>query len=109
MSQFDVYANPGRNRARIPYIVSVQSSAFDDWRQRVVIPLWLYDKVREESDLPLSRVSPVFVVEGVRVVLHTLQIVSVPLSALGRKVASLAHEGDKITSALDEVFSRAFA
>lgn len=43
-----------------------------------------------------------------RVILHTLQIVSVPIGALGKKVGSLAEESDAIVAAMDEVFSRAY-
>lgn len=108
MSQFDVHRNIGRNAAQIPYVVIVQSSIFDDRRSRIVIPLWSLKKAKEETGLPESKVNPIFTIEGVQVVLHTLQIVSVPLEALGQKVDSLASEGTIITDALDEVFSQAY-
>ena len=41
-------------------------------------------------------------------ILDTLDIVSVDCKTLGPKVGSLADEGDVITAALDEVFSRAW-
>lgn len=108
MSQFDVHRNIGRNSAQIPYVVVVQSSLFDNRKSRIVIPLWSLKKAKEESDLPESKVTPIFTVEGVQVVLYTLQIVTVPLDALGPKVDSLASEGTTITDALDEVFSQAY-
>jgi hypothetical protein len=39
MTQFDVYRNPGRHRDSIPFVVVVQSSLYDDYRRRVVVPL----------------------------------------------------------------------
>lgn len=108
MSQFDVHRNPGPNAAKIPFVVVVQSSIFDERRSRIVIPLWSSKAAREEVHLPASKVNPIFTVDGMRVILHTLQIVSVPLSALGKKVGSLAEEGDAIVAAMDEVFSRAY-
>lgn len=108
MSQFDVHRNIGRNAAQIPYVVVIQSSVFDDRKNRIVIPLWSLKKAREASDLPETKVNPIFTIEGVQVILHTLQIVSVPLDSLGKKVDSLASEGTTITDALDQVFSQAY-
>lgn len=48
-------------------------------------------------------------VEGVEVVLHPLEIVSVTTEQLGERVTSLAQEGDRIISALDELLTRAWA
>ena len=39
MAQFDVHRNPGKNRDAIPFVVLVQSSLFDSYRRRVVVPL----------------------------------------------------------------------
>lgn len=108
MSQFDVHRNIGRQAAQVPYVVVVQSAAFDARRRRVVVPLVAGDLLAREVDLPASPVNPSFTVEGRRVVLNPLDIVSVSLEALGPKVASLAKEGDSVVAALDEVFSRAW-
>lgn len=108
MSQFDVHRNIGKNARAIPFVVIVQSSAFDERRSRIVIPLARKDGVPADLGLLASRLNPVFTVEGVEVTLHALQIVSVPLDALGEKVGSLSARSDAIVDALDEVFSRAF-
>jgi toxin CcdB len=50
--------------------------------------------------------NPAFVVEGVRVVLHPLDTVSVAVNELGEKVGSLAQEGQTIADALDELLTR---
>lgn len=108
MSQFDVHRNIGQQAAQVPYVVVVQSAAFDARRRRVVVPLVAGDLLAREVDLPSSPVNPSFTVEGRRVVLNPLDIVSVSLEALGPKVASLMEEGDCVVAALDEVFSRAW-
>jgi len=108
MSQFDVHRNIGRQAAQVPYVVVVQSAAFDARRRRVVVPLVAGDLLAGAVDLPASPVNPVFTVEGRRGVLNPLDIVSLSLDALGPQVASLAEEGDSVVAALDEVFSRAW-
>jgi toxin CcdB len=108
MSQFDVHRNMGRQSAQVPYVVVVQSAAFDARRRRVVVPLVAGDVLAGAVDLPASPVNPVFMIEGRRVVLNPLDIVAVSLDALGPQVASLAEEGDSVVAALDEVFSRAW-
>ncbi len=50
--------------------------------------------------------NPAFVVEGVRVVLHPLDAVSVAVDQLGERVGSLAQEGQIIADALDELLTR---
>jgi toxin CcdB len=50
--------------------------------------------------------NPPFVVEGVRVVLHPLDTVSVSVDQLGELVGSLAQEGQTIADALDELLTR---
>jgi toxin CcdB len=50
--------------------------------------------------------NPAFVVEGVRVVLHPLDAVSVSVDQLGERVGSLAQEGQIIADALDELLTR---
>lgn len=108
MSQFDVHRNIGRQAAQVPYVVVVQSAVFDARRRRVVVPLVAGDLLAREVNLPASPVNPAFTVEGRRVVLNPLDIVSVSLEALGPKVGSLVEEGDSVVAALDEVFSRAW-
>ena len=107
-AQFDVYRNTGNNRTAIPYVEVVQSSCFEKSRQRVVVPLVSSDELNKTTRLPVSALNPVFTVEGVKVILNPLEIVSIPLEALGERVASLADENDAIIAALDELFTRAW-
>jgi toxin CcdB len=105
MAQFDVHRNTGRHRETIPYIVVVQSALFDDYRRRVVVPLV---KASIVGRIANSRFNPTFKIEATRVVLHPLEIVSVSADALGKPIASLAAESDRITTALDDLLSRAW-
>lgn len=53
------------------------------------------------------RFNPTFVIEKTPVVLHPLEIVSVPKDQLGKRVDCLAAESDRIVDALDELTTRA--
>ena len=104
MAQFDVHRNRGRNHDAIPYVVIVQSSIFDDYRRRVVVPL-----VRKSYLVSVSfpRFNPTFRIEQTAVVLHPLEIVSVAKKNLGPFVRSLADDGQRIIDALDQLTTRA--
>ena len=39
MAQFDVHENAGRLRDELPYVLNVQSSQFDAYARRIVVPL----------------------------------------------------------------------
>lgn len=105
MAQFDVLQNLGRQKDAIPFVVVVQSSQFDDYRRRVVVPL---ARAAALSKTALPRFNPPFKIRGVAVILHPLEIASVAVSDLGPKVGSLRADGEQIVAALDELFSRAW-
>jgi toxin CcdB len=105
MAQFDVHRNSGRHAQSTPFVVVVQSSQFDGFQRRVVVPLVHAGGV---GKVPFPSFNPIFRVEGIKVMLNPLEIVSVPVAALGPVVDSLADQGQAIISALDELFSRAW-
>jgi len=107
MAQFDVHRNTGKQKEVIPYVVVVQSSLYDRYRRRVVVPLVRRTHL-DNAAIVGSALNPGFEVEGVEVVLHPLEIVSVAVGQLGEKVVSLSQEGDRITAALDELLTRAW-
>ncbi len=109
MAQFDVHRNIGKQRETIPYVVIAQSSLFDSYRRRVVIPLVRRSNLDSTTAFVGSSLNPVFTVEGIEVVLHPLEVVSVATDQLGEKVATLAQDGDRITAAMDELLTRAWA
>lgn len=108
MAQFDVHRNQGALRASIPFVVLVQSAQFDRYRRRVVVPLVLRSALPGNTPTVGSRMNPVFHVEGVDVVLHPLDMVSVALDQLGEHIASLADQGQAIADALDELLTRSW-
>ena len=108
MAQCDVHKNIGKHREAIPDIVIIQSSLFDSYRRRVVIPLVRSSHLDNAAALARSALNPAFTIKGIKVVLHPLEIVSVATDQLGEKVASLAKKGDRITAAMDELLTRAW-
>jgi toxin CcdB len=86
----------------------VQSSLFASYRRRVVVPLVRRNVLPARTNSVGSRLNPVFQVEGVDVVLHPLDMVSVATDQLGEHVATLTEFGQDITDALDELLSRSW-
>ena len=105
MAQFDVHRNCGQNHDSIPYVVVVQSSIFDDYKRRVVVPLVKRSYLDKVSH---PRFNPTFVIEKTPVVLHPLETTSVAKDKLGKFVKSLADKGDQIIDALDELITRVY-
>ena len=105
MAQFDVHHNTGKHRGDIPYVVLVQSSLYDGYRRRVVVPL-----VRKAllGKIANPRFNPLFKIEGLSVVLHPLEMVSIPVEQLGSFVQSLSNDGNRIADALDGLLTRAW-
>lgn len=105
MAQFDVHRNMGKHRDDIPYVVLVQSSLYDNYRRRVLVPMVRKAVLGKVSN---PRFNPSFKIEDVQVILHPLEIVSVPNELLGEYVESLNSEGSRIMDALDELLTRAW-
>ena len=107
MAQFDVHKNIGKQSDAIPFVVLVQSSLYDGYGRRVVIPLVRRSTLARTATFLDTPLNPVFAVKGIKVVLHPLEMVSVSLENLGEKVATLVEEGDAIVAAMDEMLTRA--
>ena len=105
MAQFDVHTNSGKNRDVIPFVVLVQSALFDSYKRRVVVPLVRKSRLGNVSN---ERFNPTFKIKKIAVVLHPLEIASVPVERLGPFAGSLASEGNRIMDALDELLTRAW-
>ena len=108
MAQFDVHRNKGSQQASIPYVVIVQSTLFEGYRRRVVVPLLRRSGLPKQSRTSSNRMNPVFRIEKIDVVLHPLDMVSVAVDQLGERVASLADHGQAISDALDELLTRSW-
>jgi toxin CcdB len=105
MAQFDVHRNTGKHKDTIPFVVVVQSSQFDDYRRRVVVPLVRKSAISKTSHASFN---PTFKIRGTSVVLHPLEMVSIPNDQLGEFVESLSDEGHQIMAALDELLTQAW-
>ena len=105
MARFDIHENKGPNHPAIPYVVVIQSALYDDFRRRVVVPL-----VRKSTvgTVDRERFNPEFRIKGVTVILHPLEISSVPVDRLGKVAGSLAGDGQSIVDALDELLTRSW-
>jgi toxin CcdB len=105
MAQFDVHRNTGNHKDSIPFVEIVQSAQFDNYRRRVVVPL-----VRASALGKISHgtFNPTFKIRGTAVVLHPLEIVSIPVDKLGALVGSLKQEGQSVMAALDELLTQAW-
>lgn len=109
MPQYDVHVNPGPMRDTVPMVVVVQSSLFDEYRRRVVVPLVLRSALPGRHAMTGTRMNPVFKIKGKTVVLHPLDMVSVALNQLGPCVGNLAEQGQQIADALDELLTRSWS
>jgi len=102
VNQFDVVANPfPRSRERQPLLVALQSDLLTrNLDTLVVAPL-----EPAASGTFADRLNPRVEVDGSSFVLITQEIVTVRKSVLGKTRGSIAHERDKIISALDMLFT----
>ena len=103
MPQFDVFTNEDPStRTRVPYLVDVQSDLLGELATRVVVPLM---PSGAQGITPMTRLMPVFEVEGRLLAFVTPQLAGVPRAVLGRKVASLAASRHEIVAAFDVLIS----
>lgn len=96
------------HRSRPVRLHAVQSASFDRYRRRVVVPLVCRTLLPRDTPTVGSRTNQIFVIEGIRVVLHPLDMVSVPLDQLGDTAGSLEKQGQVIADALDELLTRSW-
>lgn len=102
MGRFDIYRNPGKNVAGIPYLVDVQSNVISGLATRIVIPL---RPLNGYSSLPLpADLFPVVAVDGIEYFLDTPQMGAIRSNELKVKVASAMMRQFDIQTALDRVF-----
>ncbi|MES2188007.1 MAG: CcdB family protein [Pseudomonadota bacterium] len=108
MAQFDVHRNKGAQKHAIPFVVVVQSAQFDRYRRRVVVPLVLRSALPSGAPLAGTRMNPAFDIDGIAVVLHPLDTVSVAIDQLGEYAGTLVAQGQQITDAMDELLTRSW-
>ncbi|WP_290686892.1 MULTISPECIES: CcdB family protein [unclassified Haematobacter] len=97
MARYDVYPNPGG----AGYLLDVQADLLDGLNTRVVVPLL----PPNAAPLPARRLNPLFDIAEMPHVMVTQFMAAVPLTVLGRPVASLIARDTEITNALDMLLS----
>lgn len=102
MARFDVYANSGKNRTNIPYLVDVQNNVISGLATRIVVPIRLRD-AHAFLALPPD-LFPTITVDGHDCFLDTPQLGAIPLSELKTKIGSAKANQHEIQVALDRVF-----
>jgi toxin CcdB len=99
MPQFTVYKNKNAStKARIPYLLDVQSDLLSDLDTRVVIPLYTPTALKGKA---LATLTPTVEVEDKAYVLMTPQLAGISIKELGSEVADLTAHRDSIVAALD--------
>lgn len=101
MARFDVYLNPDKSeQSFIPFYLDVQSEYIKGLQTRIVVPLWRAGELVSG----VEHLNPAFEVAGQSVVMDTPSLGAIPVSALAKKVDSLASEQIQIQNALDAIF-----
>jgi toxin CcdB len=98
MAQFSVYRNKAASGTQIPYLLDVQSGLLDQLETRVVVPLYRLDAFKGKV---FTKLTPVFEIEGVRVIMMTSELAGVQKKQLGSEAHSLVRHHDEIVAALD--------
>ncbi|WCD81135.1 CcdB family protein [Pseudomonas sp. TUM22785] len=99
MPQFAVHLNTNpATRAKIPYLLDVQSDLIDGLATRLIVPLYIDDILDGRA---VGTLMPKFEVEGTTVVMFTPELAGVPRNVLGAQVADLSGHRFEIIAALD--------
>lgn len=103
MSQFSVYQNPNqKTKKTYPFLLDIQSSLLDDLVTTVVIPLALNSHVGTAA---ISKLNPIFDIDGVRYVALTQQLAGIERKNLGPKTHNLESYRSDIMAAIDFLIS----
>lgn len=99
MPQFSVYKNRNAaTRARVPYLLDVQSNLLSELETRVVVPLYTAAAMKGDA---LAVLTPRFEVEGKALVAMTPQVAGISRKELGAEVGRLTDQREEILRALD--------
>jgi toxin CcdB len=100
--QHDVFANPApRTHAAFPFIAVLQADLSAEGRSRVIAPM------APRAALPgaAGRLLPIVQHNGREFLLATELMTSLPISALGNPLGSIAVHRDAIAQAVDWLFT----
>lgn len=100
MRQYDVFPNPSpKTRAFLPYVLVLQSDLVSETEAVIVAPL--SQAVRSEG----SRLYPELAVVDAYYTLLTPDLASIPRAMLTKPVANVAADWNRITAAIDILFT----
>lgn len=99
MPQFTVYKNKNpATKARVPYLLDMQSNLLSELDTRVVIPLYVSAALKGRA---LTTLTPTVEIEGQEHILMTPQLAGISVKELGAEVAELTLIRDVIIASLD--------
>ena len=96
MARFDVHRLD--NSAYLA--LELQADLLDDFNTRIVAPLMLKDRIGSY----VSRLNPVFTINGETYVMLTQHMAAIPAAELGDIVCNLRKHQDDVTAATDFLF-----
>ena len=96
MAQYDLFLDPSGNG----YLLDVQNDLLEGLNVRAVVPLL----PQGNAPIAVSRLNPVFEINGEAHLMMTQYIAAVPASILKAPAGDLSENFDAITSALDMLF-----
>lgn len=94
--QFDIYANP--RGGEYPFLLDIQAELLSSLATRVVVPLMTRKRLGRAH---VTRLNPVFTIEGVEYAALFQEMAAVPRAALGARVASMATLRAEFIAAMD--------
>ncbi|HVK85867.1 MAG TPA: CcdB family protein [Kofleriaceae bacterium] len=100
MAQFDVHTSP--HGGIFPLLLDVQSDVLSGLVSRIVVPMVT---TKRWKDRPITRLNPTVKLEDTEYLLVFQDLASIPASALGKVVGSLAHRRGELIAAVDLLFT----
>lgn len=101
MAQFTVYRNQAKD-SPAPYLLDVQSDLLSELNTRAVVPLYPADALGGKT---VDTLTPVFELNGERLMMLTSQLAGIGKQQLGAAVADFAVHRQEIVAALDLLFT----
>jgi toxin CcdB len=101
MAQFDVHKNTAGG-GLYPLLLDIQADALSRIGRRIVVPMVLR---RRYGGKAIPRLNPVVSVRGSDYVLVFQDLASIPRTALGERVDSLANRRAELIAAVDLLFT----
>lgn len=98
MAQLDIYENSDKETSEeIPYLIDIQHDIHKNLKTRMMIPLVCV----EAQNAEITKLCPVFTIQGRKVFASIPEMASYPLSETGNKVADLTSGRTSLFGAID--------